>query len=115
MAVAWIANAAPKTQAVVEVSSTPQGKLVAVIPGERELLWLLVMNGAFIIWTLVKDYWANHKKKTDTSAEDILEIKKLFQGLAHTVGSMKDHLDEVPTEKEVRLMIYEMLHKKEQK
>lgn len=109
MAGAGIANAAKN--AVVPVLKSEAGEVVAVIPGERELLWLLLMNAAFIIWNLMKDYWAAHKRKTDTSAQDIQEMKVAVQALVHDVRVIKQTLDEVPTEKEVELQIYKILHK----
>ncbi len=111
MAAGSIANAVQKQQVTVPVLTGEGGDIVAVIPGEKELLWLLLMNAAFIIWNLLKDYWAVHKRKTDTSVQDIQEMKLALQALLHDVRVIKKTLDEVPNEKEVELQIYKIIHK----
>lgn len=91
------------------ITKIGDGELVAVLPGERELFWMLLMNAAFIIWTLLKDYWAAHKRKTDTSAQDIQEMKIAMKQLVTEMVAVKERLNEVPSENEVELKIYQIL------
>ncbi len=109
----WIANAADK-RVVVPVATIGDGtQVAAVIPGERELLYMLVMNGGFIIWSLLKDAYQAHKKKSDHSAEDIAEMKLSMQTMTTQLKHVVDKLEKVPTEKEVELKIYQIVRRKD--
>lgn len=114
---AWTVDAAEKKVVVPVAKLGEAGEIAAVIPGERELLWMLLMNAGFIIWNLVKDYWAAHRRKTDTSAADIQEIKNQLikfngavQSILDDVEDVKKRLEKVPTDKEVELHIYQKVH-----
>lgn len=117
MVAAWTVEAAEKKVVVPVAKIGDSGEVAAVIPGERELLWMLLMNAGFIIWTLVKDYWAAHRRKTDTSAADIQTIKDQLikfngsvQAIIDDIEDVKKRLEKVPTEKEVELHIYQKVH-----
>lgn len=113
MVAGTIANAAER-RVVVPVGQIPDvGQVAAVIPGERELLYMLLMNAAFIIWNLVKDIWAAHKKKGDHSAQDIAEMKLSLQTVLSEMKTMNKKLENVPTEKEVELKIYQIIRTKD--
>lgn len=110
---ASIAEAAGKRVVVPVADLGESGQIAAVIPGERELLWMLVMNAGFIIWNLIKDAWAAHKKKSDHSAEDIAEMKLTMQTIVTQMKTVVEKLEKVPTEKEVELKIYQIVRRKD--
>ncbi len=110
MGVVWTVSAAADKRIVVPIAKVGDGgEVAAVIPGERELLYMLLMNAGFIIWNLLKDAWAAHKKKSDHSATDIAELKTNMQTVLQTVSAMSKKLENVPSEKEVELKIYQII------